>query len=137
MTVEYLAPRALRGTRTAAAILGLGLCAATGGPAAADTVGVASFYDGRLHGGPTASGERFNQNAMTAAHRTYPIGTRVRVTNLNNGKSVTLRINDRGPYIRGRIIDVSRGAAAQLGFIANGLAKVRVERVDGSIVAER
>lgn len=137
MKNQSYAPRGSRGTRVAAAFLGLGLMAATGGPAAAEAVGVASFYGGRHHGGPTASGERFNQNAMTAAHRTYPLGTRVKVTNLSNGKSVTLRINDRGPYIRGRIIDVSRGAAAQLGFIANGLAKVRVERVGSYAVAER
>lgn len=82
-----------------------------------------------MHGGPTASGERFNQNAMTAAHRRLPLGSRVRVTNLANGAAVTLRINDRGPFVRGRIIDVSRGAAGQLGFVARGLARVRVERL--------
>lgn len=97
---------------------------------AAAEEGIASFYGGRLHGGPTASGERFNQNAMTAAHRRLPLGSRVKVTNIANGKTVMLRINDRGPFVRGRIIDVSRGAAGQLGFVARGLARVRVERVD-------
>ncbi|MCW1839430.1 septal ring lytic transglycosylase RlpA family protein [Prosthecomicrobium hirschii] len=107
-----------------AGALALGLAAA-----ASAEEGIASWYGGRLHGGPTASGERFNQNAMTAAHRRLPLGSRVKVTNLNNGKTVTLRINDRGPFVRGRIIDVSRGAAGQLGFVARGLARVRVERM--------
>jgi rare lipoprotein A len=129
MKICTVSPRVSRGTPLAAAMLGLGLSAVTGNPASAEGVGIASFYGGRLHGGPTASGERFNQNAMTAAHRSYPLGSRVKVTNLNNGKTVMVRINDRGPFVRGRIIDVSRGAAAQLGFIASGLAKVRVERV--------
>lgn len=91
--------------------------------------GIASFYGGSHHGGPTASGERFNQNAMTAAHRSAPLGSQMRVTNLNNGKSIVVRINDRGPYIRGRIIDVSKGAAQALGFISAGLTKVKVEPV--------
>lgn len=67
----------------------------------------ASFYGGRLHGSMTASGERFNQNDFTAAHKTLPFGTKVRVTNPNNGKSVIVRINDRGPYVKNRIIDLS------------------------------
>jgi rare lipoprotein A len=134
-TTAYL-PRLPRGPRTLVALFGLGLAATSGGSALADTVGVASFYGGSHHGGPTASGERFNQNAMTAAHRTYPMGTRVKVTNLSNGKAVMLRINDRGPFIRGRIIDVSRGAAANLGFLGNGLAKVRVERVGDTKLAQ-
>lgn len=136
MNHTTLSPRGLRGTPLAAAILGLGLVASSGAPALADAVGVASFYGGRHHGGPTASGERFNQNAMTAAHRSYPMGTKVRVTNLKNGKTVVLRINDRGPFVRGRIIDVSRGAAAQLGFISSGLTKVRVERAGNVRVAQ-
>lgn len=74
----------------------------------------------------TASGERMNPDGMTAAHRTLPFGTRVRVENLNNGRAVVLRINDRGPFIQGRIIDVSRAAASQLGFIGAGTARVRV-----------
>jgi rare lipoprotein A len=99
------------------------------GSAGAAGTGIASFYGGRHHGGPTASGERFNQNAMTAAHRSAPLGSQMRVTNLNNGKSVVVRINDRGPYIGGRIIDVSKGAAEALGFISAGLARVKLERV--------
>lgn len=130
---------ASRSHRLVAAIVGLGLCAVMSGPAAADTttVGVASFYGGSFHGRPTASGERFNMHAMTAAHRTYPLGTRVKVTNLRNGKSVTLRINDRGPFIKGRVIDVSQGAAAALGFIPAGLTTVRIERVDAVASTER
>jgi rare lipoprotein A len=91
--------------------------------------GIASFYGGRHHGGPTASGERFNQNAMTAAHRSAPLGSTMRVTNLNNGKSVVVRINDRGPFVRGRVIDVSRGAAEALGFVSAGLTKVKLDPV--------
>lgn len=99
-------------------------------PATAQSVqtGVASFYGVGHHGRRTASGERFNQNAMTAAHRSLAFGTRVRVTNLANGRSTVLRINDRGPFIRGRIIDVSTAAARTLGFERAGTARVRVER---------
>ena len=91
--------------------------------------GKASWYGGRHHGGPTASGERFNKNAMTAAHRSFPMGTRVRVTNLKNGRSVIVRINDRGPYGKGRIIDLSEAAAAKLDMIEAGVVPVRVERL--------
>ena len=69
---------------------------------------MASYYAKILHNRKTASGERFDNNAMTAAHKTLPFGTEVKVTNLNNGKSVTVRINDRGPFVKGRIIDLSR-----------------------------
>ena len=90
--------------------------------------GCATWYGGGHHGGPTASGERFNKNAMTAAHRTRPMNSRVRVTNQRNGKSVVVRINDRGPYgRRGCIIDVSEAAARQLGMIDAGVVPVRVE----------
>lgn len=88
---------------------------------------VASFYGKRFHGRPTANGEHFNMNAMTAAHRSLPFGTRVKVTYPQTGRSVTVRINDRGPYIRGRTFDLSRGAAAALGMIDAGVAKVKVE----------
>jgi rare lipoprotein A (peptidoglycan hydrolase) len=88
--------------------------------------GVASFYGGRFHGRPTASGVRFDSNAMTAAHRSLPFGTRVRVTHLGNGRSVEVRINDRGPYVGGRIIDLSRGAAGVLGMHGQGVARVNV-----------
>jgi rare lipoprotein A len=94
--------------------------------------GTASYYGGRFHGRKTASGERFNQNAMTAAHKTLPLGTKVRVTNLRNGETVDVKINDRGPYIKGRIIDLSKGAARRLGMIRSGIAKVRLEVVSES-----
>ena len=87
-------------------------------------VGVASWYGGKFHGRTTASGEPY---AMTAAHPRLPFGTKVRVTNLQNGRSIVLRINDRGPFAKRRIIDVSRHAAEHLGFRDTGLAKVRVE----------
>ncbi|MCW6037346.1 septal ring lytic transglycosylase RlpA family protein [Spirulina subsalsa FACHB-351] len=89
--------------------------------------GVASWYGPNFHGRRSASGEIYNQNAMTAAHRTLPFGTRVRVTNLNNGRSVVVRINDRGPFIAGRVIDLSRGAAQEIGLIRSGVAPVSVE----------
>ncbi|MDR3496255.1 MAG: septal ring lytic transglycosylase RlpA family protein [Ancalomicrobiaceae bacterium] len=98
-------------------------------PPATAMEGYASFYGQEHHGSQTASGERFNMHAMTAAHRTLPIGTWVKVTNLLNGKSVVVRINDRGPFVRGRILDVSRNAAVELDFIARGVTRVRIERV--------
>ncbi len=88
--------------------------------------GVASFY-GNESGSQTASGQRFNQNALTAAHRSLPFGTPVRVTNLENGRRVTVVVNDRGPFVRGRVIDVSKSAARRLGIVRSGLARVRVE----------
>jgi len=91
--------------------------------------GVASYYGRRFHGRLTANGERFDMRAMTAAHKTLPFGTMVRVTNRRNGRSVTVRINDRGPFIRGRTIDLSRGAAEQIGLIAHGHAPVGLELV--------
>lgn len=89
--------------------------------------GTASYYGKAHHGKKTASGERFNQNALTAAHRTLAFGTRVKVTNLDNGRSVVVRINDRGPFGRGRIIDVSKAAAEQLNMLRSGTARVRLE----------
>lgn len=89
--------------------------------------GIASWYGPGFHGRQTANGERFNQNALTAAHRTLPFGTRVRVTNLNNGSSVVVRINDRGPFSRGRIIDLSAGAARAIGLQRSGVAPVSIE----------
>jgi rare lipoprotein A len=90
--------------------------------------GMATFYGDEQQGGPTASGERFDKHKLTAAHRTLPIGTRVRVTNTKNGRSVDLRINDRGPYgNRGRIIDVSEEAARRLDMIDAGVVPVVVE----------
>lgn len=89
--------------------------------------GPASWYGGKFHGRRTANGERFDMNEMTAAHRSLPFGTRVRVTNERNGRSVVVRINDRGPFVGNRIIDLSRGAAAAVGMVNTGVAPVRVE----------
>lgn len=89
--------------------------------------GLASWYGPRFHGRRTANGERFNKYHLTAAHRTLPFNARVRVTNLRNGKSVVVRINDRGPYVRGRIIDLSHAAARLLGLHTQGVAPVKLE----------
>jgi rare lipoprotein A len=89
--------------------------------------GLASWYGPGFHGNRSASGERYNQNALTAAHRSLPFGTMVRVTNLRNGLSVVVRINDRGPYSRGRIIDLSAAAARIIGLKSPGVARVTVE----------
>jgi len=93
-------------------------------------VGMASWYGPGFEGARTASGERFNPWGLTAAHRTLPFGTMVRVTNLNNGRSVLVRINDRGPFTPGRSIDLSRGAAEVIGMIGSGVASVRMEILD-------
>lgn len=89
--------------------------------------GIASYYGGKWHGRKTASGERFNKNAMTAAHRSLPFGTKVKVTNVNNGKSVIVRITDRGPFIKGRVIDLSEGAFAKIASLRSGVTKVKLE----------
>ncbi|ACK65153.1 rare lipoprotein A [Rippkaea orientalis PCC 8801] len=89
--------------------------------------GMASWYGPGFHGRRTANGERYNQNGLTAAHKTLPFGTQVKVTNLNNGRSITVRINDRGPYAHGRIIDLSKGAAQILGLVSSGVAPVQIE----------
>ena len=89
---------------------------------------MASVYSNELNGKRTASGERYDGTRLTAAHRTLPLETTVKVTNLGNGKSVRVRINDRGPHVRGRIIDLSSAAAAALGF-RTGVARVRIEIV--------
>jgi rare lipoprotein A len=94
------------------------------------TTGRASYYGGRFHGRRTASGARFDQNAMTAAHPTLPFGTRLRVTNLANRRSVLVLVTDRGPFVRGRIIDLSREAARQLGFLRKGVTRVRLETLE-------
>jgi rare lipoprotein A len=90
--------------------------------------GLASYYGPGLHGRRTASGERFDQNALTAAHRTVRFGTCLRVVNMENGKSVEVRVNDRGPFKDERIIDVSLGAARKLEMVEKGLARVRLYR---------
>ncbi|MGK9064515.1 septal ring lytic transglycosylase RlpA family protein [Stutzerimonas chloritidismutans] len=92
--------------------------------------GKASFYGNQHHGKKTANGERFDQGALTAAHRTLPFGTQVRVVNTRNGKSVVVRINDRGPYVRGRIIDLSKAAFERIASTRAGVIRVRLERAD-------
>ena len=91
--------------------------------------GVASWYGEEFQGLPTASGPPFDMNAMTCAHRELPLGTRIRVTDLLNLRSVVLKVNDRGPYVDGRVLDVSRAAARRLGFLGAGLAPVRIDIV--------
>ena len=114
-------------------LMGLTACAGStrdvaevGGVVSQET-GLASYYGHQYHGRTTANGETYDENKLTAAHRTLPFGTLVRVTNLQNGKSVLLRVNDRGPFSKNRIIDLSRKAAQLLGFEGKGTARVRVE----------
>jgi rare lipoprotein A len=92
-------------------------------------VGLASWYGQELEGNTTASGEVFDSNGLTAAHHTLPFGTTIRVTNLRNKKSILLRVNDRGPHIGKRLLDVSWAAAKHLGFVQSGTTRVRVEVV--------
>jgi len=98
-------------------------CAVSAAAEAKSLTGVASYYK---HGKRTANGERFNPHGLTAAHKTLPFGTKVRVTNIKTGKSVVVRINDRGPFIRGRIIDLAYGAARIVGLHKSGVARVKV-----------
>ena len=91
--------------------------------------GVASYYAHDFHGKLTSNGETFDMNSLTAAHRTFPFGTKIRVTNLTNGKAILVRVNDRGPFVDGRIIDLSMGAARAIDLIQTGTAKVRLEVV--------
>jgi peptidoglycan lytic transglycosylase len=133
-----LPARALRSMRSstwtlrlllAAAVLMTSGCAASlprGGGTGVE-VGLASYYSSDYHRRRTASGEIYDMYAMTAAHRTLPFGTRVRVTNLENGRHVVVRINDRGPFVRDRVIDVSWAAAGKLGMRKKGTARVRIE----------
>lgn len=93
--------------------------------------GIASWYGPGFHGRNTANGERFNQNDMTAAHKLLPLGTEVRVTHLGNGRSINVRINDRGPFVEDRIIDLSREAANRLNMLGTGTARVRVQSLGG------
>jgi rare lipoprotein A len=104
------------------------------GSPASSAVGVASFY---TEGEVTANGEKFDTHELTAAHRTLPFGTRVRVTNVETGQSVTVRINDRGPFIPGRVVDVSQSAAETLGMVDKGITKVKLDVVkDGKEAAK-
>ena len=97
--------------------------------AAGNQCGTASWYGPGFHGRKSASGETYNQNAMTAAHKTLPFGTKLKVVNEKTGKSVTVKINDRGPYHGGRVIDLSKAAASQLGIVKAGTGKVCFTRV--------
>src|SRR5262249_48936582 len=119
----------------------LGLVLACGTPATAESppargavgaVGVASWYGADFQGNPTASGERLDARALTAAHPSLPPRTRVRVTNLANGRSVVVRVTDRGPFVCGRMIDVSSAAARSLGMVESGTARVQLIRLDGA-----
>tara|TARA_B100000886_G_scaffold238213_1_gene166928 strand:- start:1141 stop:1581 length:441 start_codon:yes stop_codon:yes gene_type:complete len=89
-------------------------------------IGIASYYGKKFHKKRTANGEIFNMYKVSAAHKSYPLGTKVRVTNLENGKSIKLVINDRGPFVKGRIIDLSYRAARKLDFVNQGTTKVRI-----------
>lgn len=111
------------------AALALGGCASTrpAPGAASGDVGIASYYSAKFHNRPTASGERYSKYGMSAAHRSLPFGTQVRVTHLESGRDVVVTINDRGPFVKGRIIDLSYAAARKLGMVREGVAKVRVE----------
>jgi rare lipoprotein A len=92
--------------------------------------GKATWYGKEAHGGPTASGERFDMHAMTAAHKTLRMNTRIRCTNLKNGRAVVVRINDRGPYAKGRVVDLSYAAARELDMLDAGVVPVRCEVLD-------
>ena len=99
--------------------------------------GKASFYSRRATGARTSSGERLHHNDFTCAHRTHPFGTKLRVKNLNNGKEVVVRVNDRGPFGRGRIVDLSWGAAKALGMLSHGVVPVEVTPVDNKKVSSK
>lgn len=90
-------------------------------------IGLASFYSDKFRGKITASGEVYDQRKLTAAHRTLPFNTRIRVTNLNNKRAIIVKVNDRGPFTKDRILDLSKAAAIKLGFIKNGVTKVMLE----------
>ena len=95
-------------------------------------LGVASWYGEEFQGTPTASGEPFDMNGLTAAHPTLPLGSKIILTNLNNHKSLVLRVNDRGPNVADRLVDVSRAAAKRLGFLGAGVTRVRVRPISMS-----
>ncbi|HWE72207.1 MAG TPA: septal ring lytic transglycosylase RlpA family protein [Stellaceae bacterium] len=105
-------------------------------PSSFSQVGVASYYAAKFENRKTADGERFKSDGMTAAHRTLPLGTMVRVTNLNNRRTVVVRINDRGPFSRRRIIDLSPAAARMLGIRDQGLMRVRLDVVSEQTAAQ-
>jgi rare lipoprotein A len=123
---------------SAAALIALSACASGGShgrsytssaPVHYDKVGTASWYGAQYDGRATASGERFDMHALSGAHASLPIPSIVEVTNLENGRSIRVRLNDRGPFKDGRIIDLSKGAAEALGFVAKGVTRVRVRYI--------
>jgi rare lipoprotein A len=89
--------------------------------------GVASYYHDSLHGHKTASGQRYNKNRFTAAHKTLPLGTQIQVTDTLTGRSIVVKVNDRGPFVKGRILDLSREAADELGMIKKGVADIELK----------
>lgn len=133
MAVERdgIAARVVRAA-TAVLLCLIAACSADRSRTPATSVGVASWYGPGFHGRPTSSGEIYNQEAMTAAHPTWPLGTRVRVTNLDNGRVTEVRINDRGPFVRGRDIDLSYAAARELEMLGPGTCNVRLDPLLGS-----
>lgn len=114
--------------RVAALLLAAWLPAFAGGAPAEE--GVAAFYSDRFEGRRTASGERYDGRKLTCAHRTQPFGALLEVTDVDTGRSVRVRVNDRGPYTKGRVVDLSRAAAQALGMVGRGTARVRVVRVE-------
>ena len=114
-------------------------CGSSGGPnpgVDSSEEGVASYYASKFDGRQTASGEIYDETALTAAHPSLPFGTHVLVTNLANGKHLKLRINDRGPFVKGRILDVSYRAAEELDFVREGLARVRIEVLRANVAVD-
>jgi rare lipoprotein A (peptidoglycan hydrolase) len=136
--IDSKARRAFRNSKSASRTASKGVAAASESPVvrqyevdpAFSQKGSASWYGPGFHGRTTANGERFDQNSLTAAHKTLPFNTRLKVTNLANNHSVIVRVNDRGPYSGGRIIDLSKGAAAKIGIIGQGVGRVRLEKVN-------
>jgi rare lipoprotein A len=112
------------------------ICTVLSGGISAQEFGLASYYSDQYHGTPTAYGEKYDKNAFTAAHKKHPLGTRLRVTRLDNRLSVVVRVNDRGPYIKGRIVDLSRAAAEKLDLIKDGKAQVQVDVLPGPAETE-
>lgn len=108
-------------------ILPLGTTSQARGGSGQSQEGFASYYHDSFHGRKTASGQRYNKHRLTAAHRTLPLGTKIRVTNAKTGKSIVVKVNDRGPYARGRILDLSKEAASELGMVKRGIAKVELK----------
>lgn len=106
-------------------------------PAQKQQNGKASYYSKRATGARTSSGERLHHDSLVCAHRTFPFGTKLKVTNLSNGKWVIVRVIDRGPFLRGRVIDLSYAAAKAIGMLSQGVAAVQVERVDDIVIPFR